>query len=294
MSITPRRPARYARRLLAGTTLLALAAGAIGAHDTWLIANAGNVPVGSTVTLEMSSGGSFPRRELAILPARVAQRGLLLAGASIPLDQPRAVPRALQFRGTVPTAGVGMFWVSLHPKVLTLAPTLVKEYVDEIGAAPEFFTRWQSAPVKTWVERYSKHAKAFVRVGTGNAADSSWARPTGQPYELVPQKNPTALVAGDSLRVLVLRCGRPLADVAVGTERGGTGHAGMARTNANGIATVHFARAGRWMVNSTYLAYANRVGPLCEPSLAGDTVTVGYVSQFATMTLDVAAATRGR
>ena len=294
MPTTPRRRSPVVGHLLAGSALLVVAAGALGAHDTWLIANAGSVPVNGIVTLDMSSGGKFPRNELAILPARVAQRALHVAGTSVPLAAPMAVPRALRFRTKVPQEGVALFSVSLHPKVLTLAPNLVKEYVDEIGAAPEFFTRWQSAPGQAWVERYSKHAKAFVRVGAASARDSGWARPTGQPYELVPQQNPTALVAGDSLSVLVLRCGRPLADVAVGTERGGSGHAGMARTNASGIATVHLARAGRWMVNSTYLAYADRVGPLCEAALPGDTVRVGYVSQFATMTFDVAATPRGR
>lgn len=274
-------------RLVAIIAGCCVVAGALGAHDTWLLANHGFVPVGGRVTFDMSSGGHFPRNETAIIPARVASSGWRLAGASHPLTAGRMGGGSLQFHETMPTAGVAMVWVSLHPKVLTLKPTLVKEYTDEIGAAPEFFTTWQKATDRTWRERYSKHAKSFLRVGA-NAADTSWAVHTGQPLELVPLKNPTALAAGDTLTVLALRCGVPLANVAIGVEASGAGHGALVKTDAAGKARVIFPQRGRWLVSTTYLNYANRVGALCEKPLPGDTVTVGYVSQFATMTLDVA------
>ncbi len=274
-------------RLIAATAALFVLAGALGAHDTWLLANHGFVPVGGRVSFDMSSGGHFPRNELAIIPARVATSGWRLAGASHPLTAGRTASGALQFRETMPVAGVAMVWVSLHPKVLTLKPTLVKEYTDEIGAAPEFLATWQKATDKTWRERYSKHAKSFLRVGA-NPSDTSWAVHTGQPLELVPLRNPTALAAGDSLTVLALRCGVPLPNVAIGVESAGAGHGALVKTDAAGKALVIFPKRGRWLVSTTYLNYANRVGALCEKPLPGDTVTVGYVSQFATMTLDVA------
>ena len=280
-------PSHSTRRLVATSAALLVVAGALGAHDTWLLANHGFVPVGGRVTFDMSSGGHFPRNELTITAARVASSGWRLAGATHALSAGRPGSGALQFRETMPTAGVAMVWVSLHPKVLTLKATLVKEYTDEIGAAPEFFAAWQKATDKTWRERYSKHAKSFLRVGA-NAADTSWAVHTGQPLELVPLRNPTALAAGDTLTVLALRCGAPLANVAIGVEAAGAGHGTLVKTDAAGKARVAFPRRGRWLVSTTYLNYANRVGPLCEKSLPDDTVSVGYVSQFATMTLDVA------
>ena len=274
-------------RLVAIVAALVASAGVLDAHDTWLLANHGFVPVGGRVTFDMSSGGHFPRNELAIVPVRVASSGWRLAGASHPLAAGRAANGSLQFREIMPSAGIAMVWVSLHPKVLTLKPALVKEYTDEIGAAPEFYAAWQKATDKTWRERYSKHAKSFLRVGS-NAADSTWAMHTGQPLELVPLRNPTVLAAGDTLTVLALRCGVPLANVAIGVEAAGAGHGALVKTDAAGKARVVFPQRGRWLVSTTYLNNANRVGALCEKSLPGDTVTVGYVSQFATMTLDVA------
>jgi uncharacterized GH25 family protein len=279
------------RRIVATVGALVLAAGALSAHDTWLLASAGFVPVGGVVSFDMSSGGHFPKNETAIDVARVSQSGMRLAGVSHVLATGRPGTGALQFRETMPTAGVAVVWASLHPKVLTLKPSLVKEYTDEVGAPPEFYTAWQRATDKTWRERYSKHAKSFVRVGA-NPADTSWAVHTGQPYELVPSRNPTALVAGDTMTVLALRCGKPLANVAIGVESAGAGHGALAKTDAAGKAHVTFTRAGRWLLSSTYLAFTNRVGPLCEAALPGDTASVGYVSQFATMTLDVGQRTR--
>ena len=272
--------------VLAITAALIVTAVTLGAHDTWLVANRGHVPAGGSVTFDMSSGGHFPVNESAITADRVALSGWRLAGATHALRPGRPATGALRFRETMPAAGIAMTWVSLHPRVLTLKASLVKEYTDEIGAPTEFYATWQSATDKTWRERYSKHAKSFVRVG-GNANDTSWAVHTGQPYELVPMQNPTSLLAGDSLTVLALHCGQALANVAVGSESGGSGHAAIVKTNAAGKARVAFTRAGRWLVSSTYLSFANRAGQLCEKSLPGDTVTVGYVSQFATMTLDV-------
>ncbi len=274
-------------RIIAITSALAVSAVTLGAHDTWLLANHGFVPVGGRVTFDMSSGGHFPANESAITPDRVSTSGWRLAGAAHPLTPGRVGTGSLRFRETMPAAGVATTWVSLHPRVLTLKASLVKEYTEEIGAPEEFYAAWQRATDKTWRERYSKHAKSFVRVGA-NAADSSWAVHTGQPYELVPLRNPTALVAGDTLTVLVLHCGQPLANVAVGSESGSAGHGATVKTDAGGKARIVFSKPGRWLVNSTYLAYPNRVGALCESALPGDTVTVGYVSQFVTMTLDVA------
>ena len=189
----------------------------LGAHDTWLLANRGNVPVGGTITLDMSSGGRFPASETAILPARVAQAQWRLAGASLPLQTVGRQAGALRFRATLTAGGVATLWVSLHPKVLTLKPSLVQEYTAEIGAPPEILEGWQRATDKTWRERYSKHAKSFVRVGTSAATDTSWSMRTGQPYELVPLQNPTALAADDTPGVLALRCGQP----PRGVTRGG-------------------------------------------------------------------------
>lgn len=279
-------PSRSAR-FFALAIATVVSAAALEAHDTWLRAALSAVRVGAGVTLDMTSGSNFDASHLTIAPARVAQSGFRLAGSAYALRTGTAGAHALRLRASMPAAGIAMFWVTLHPRVLTLEPRLVKEYVDEIGAPPEFYADWQKAPDKTWRERYSKHAKTFVRVGA-DPADSSWAVRVGQPYELVPMQNPTALAAGDSLSVLVLRCGQPLPNVSVGVQAAGATHGAIVATNAAGVARVGFDRAGRWLIRSTYLNYANRVGALCERPLPRDTVTVGYVSQFATMTLDLA------
>ena len=92
----------------------------------------------------------------------------------------------------------------------------MQEHTAEIGAPPVILEGWQRATDKTWRERYSKHAKSFVRVGTSPATDTSWSMRTVQPYELMPLQNPTALAAGGTVGVLALRCGQPPRDVTRG------------------------------------------------------------------------------
>lgn len=68
-----------------------------------------------------------------------------------------------------------------------------------------------------------------------------------------------------------------------------------ARGRANAVcgrARVKFPTAGSRLVSSTNLAFANRVGALCKKSAPDDTMTVGYVSQLNTVTLEVGQRTR--
>jgi hypothetical protein len=267
----------------------AVCAATLTAHDTWLLPHRGYVPVGGRVTFDMTSGGAFARNETAILPARIAATGVRVGGNVRALDRHTVVGGALRFTATMPAAGAATAWVSLHPKVLTLRPALIEGYLREIGASPALRRTWNPTPGTSWRERYSKHAKTFVRVGSTPAADDGWRTPTGQPLELLPLQDPLTLRAGDSLTVRLLQCGTPLSGVAVGTQRAGAPHGPLVETNAAGEARVALPQAGRWLLRTTVLGTASDfAGARCDAAVAGDTVTVGYVSQFATITLDVA------
>ena len=115
-------------------------------------------------------------------------------------------------------AGVAAFAVELAPKTLTLTKDKVTEYLDEIGASPALRATWSQMPApKRWRESYSKHAATFVRVGNPRD-DSTWVRPMGLGLEIVPERDPTMLVSGDTLSVRVVRGGRPLVGFVVVTR----------------------------------------------------------------------------
>src|SRR5207344_3255729 len=109
----------------------------------------------------------------------------------------------------------------LAPRTIELTPKQVEEYLAEIGASDLVRQRWLATPAKRWREMYSKHAKTFVRVGD-TGTDRSWSEPVGMYLEIVPQSDPTKIVAGGELSVQVLREGGTIPGFAIAVSRDGS------------------------------------------------------------------------
>jgi uncharacterized GH25 family protein len=221
------------------------------AHDTWLLARSGAVAPGAAVTLDLTSGMAFPANESAIKSERIARAAVRLAGETSDLKDRSAAAKSLQFTARLAKPGVATLWVELAPKSIDLTAEQVKEYLDEIGASEALRRQWTEMPEpRRWRELYSKHAKAYVRVGEP-AGDRSWAEPAGMGLEIVPEKDPTALRPGDELPVRVLRNGQPYANFAVGLVGPGNAHGVLKTTDGEGRATFVIPRAGRWLLRAT-------------------------------------------
>ena len=106
--------------------------------------------------------------------------------------------------------------------------------------------------------------------------DSSWARPIGLGLELVPERDPTALVAGDTLPVRVLKGGSPLAGFVIGARHAGATTATFFSADANRRARVLLPTSGQWLLAGTDLRRTSK------PNLE-------WESDFTTMTLAVLA-----
>jgi len=63
------------------------------------------------------------------------------------------------------------------------------------------------------IEKYSKHVKTIFQVGPKRTDD--WQKALGYPIEFVPLANPYDLYTGDSIRVQLLRNGKPLVNQLV-------------------------------------------------------------------------------
>lgn len=252
---------------------LALAVPAL-AHDTWLLARRTVVPPG-TVTLDLTSGMVFPANETAIKPDRVARAGGRLAGETFDLEDRRSAAKSLEFTARLPRPGVATVWVELAPKSIDLKPKQVAHYLDEIGASREVRLAWaEMAKPRRWRELYTKHAKAYVRVGEPEG-DRSWAEPVGLGLEIVPEKDPVALHPGDDLPVRVLRGGQPFPSFSLALAPEGKGKAvAIKNTDADGRVTFRLDRAGRWLLRGTDV----------RRSLKPE---ADWESDFTTMTLEV-------
>ncbi len=95
------------------------------------------------------------------------------------------------------------------------------------------------------------------------------------PLEIIPEKDPTALRAGDEFPVRVLRNGAPLADFSLGIVREGRTNRSLKKTDVEGRAVFKVPRAGKWLLRGTELRSSNKPATDWE----SDFTTMSFVVQ---------------
>lgn len=245
------------------------------AHDTWLIPDQFNLAPKSTVTLDMTSGMEFPKLDVGPKPERVESANCRLAGKTFDITDKLAAPNSLQFKAELADVGVATFWVKLPSRSLELKPDQVKEYLDEVDAPEALRKQWAEMKPQRWRESYTKHPKTFARVGEPES-DRSWAEPVGMFLEIVPEKDPTVLKAGDDFPVRVLKDGKPFADFSLNAVSAGEPKGETRKTDKDGRVTFRVGKEGRWLLRGTDIRKSN------QPA-------TDWESDFATLTLEVKA-----
>lgn len=254
-------------------TLILLFAFGSSAHDTWLLARRTSIPPGTVARFDLTSGMTFPALDYAIKPERVGLARCRLNGKTFEIARSSA-SKSLALRVRLPDAGTATLWVELNPKSLELTPKQVEEYLNEINAPDQLRKSWMNAGGKRrWREIYTKHAKTFVTVGEA-VADRSWLEPVGMALEIVPEKNPTTIRAGDDFAVRVLKDGLPLPNFSLGIVREGNSFSEFQKTDAEGRVTFRLARSGKWLLRGVELRQSNK--PETE-----------WESDFTTLTIEV-------
>jgi uncharacterized GH25 family protein len=243
------------------------------AHDTWLIPDQFNLAPKSTVTLDMTSGMEFPKLDAAPKPERVKSANCRLAGKSFEITDKSAAPHSLQFKAELADEGVATFWVKLPPRAIELTPDQVKEYLDEVDAPEALRQEWAAMKEPRWRESYTKHPKTFALVGKPQS-DRSWAEPVGMFLEIVPEKDPTALKAGDDFPVRVLKDDAPFPGFSLNAVSAGEARGETRKTDTDGRVTFRLSKDGRWLLRGTDI----------RKSSQPDT---DWESDFTTLTLEV-------
>lgn len=111
--------------------------------------------------------------------------------------------------------------------------------------------RAQGKPTAGVVETYARCAKLLLDVGGGGTGAD---RATGMPLELVAEKNPYALAAGEPLPLRLFYGGRPIAGVLVTAfAKAAPDRRQRARTDADGRVTIDLPSAGPWLVNAVHM-----------------------------------------
>jgi len=126
---------------------------------------------------------------------------------------------------------------------------------------------------RRWRESYVKHAKTLAYVGTAGD-DQSWGEPVGTAFELVPEKNPFGLKAGDELPIRVLKKGQPITQLRVNIVLAGQKQGEFQTTDGEGRVSFLIKRAGRYLIRATELR------PATKPDLE-------WESDFTTLTIEI-------
>ncbi len=264
------------------TLLIALVlssiASAVAAHDTWLQPRRTSVLPGTIAQIDLTSGDKFATFDAVIRPDRIGIARARLNRKTINIQVGAPEKKSLELRVPLSDPGVATIWLSLTPQSVELNRKEVQHYLDEIDAPALLAQAWYAGKgSKPWREIYSKHAKTFVLVGRSRPAkaDLSWSEPVGMALEIVPEKDPTALRAGDEFPVRVLRHGAPLADFSLGIVREGRTNRTFKKTDFAGRAVFKVARAGKWLLRGTELRSSNKPATDWE----SDFTTLSFVVQ---------------
>ena len=259
--------------------LIATAASMVDAHESWLqpVTFLVNKPARQIVHMTSGMGEHYPKTETAIERARITRAGVYFGAAdSLPLVAGAESKTRTALTWTPTRTGVAMAWVDLGAKVLDLPDSLIDVYLDEIGASAELRKQWTDTPSpKKWRESYVKHAKTYVRVGPSRAA-TPWRASAGLDLEMIPDRDPTLLFAGDTLRVRVVYKGQPLPDFTVASFREGGSKPDFHKTDASGSTSLVYRKSGAVLLAAVHLRRVH------EPNLE-------WRSDFSSMTFPIRA-----
>ncbi|MEP6509273.1 MAG: DUF4198 domain-containing protein [Gemmatimonadales bacterium] len=178
----------------------------------------------------------------------------------------------------VGAAGTYIVGASLKPRQITLKAPEFNKYLADDGIPDVLTMRRKNGQLnKDATERYSKHIKALIQVGTKR--DGAFATILGYPAELVPLDNPYSSKVGGTVRFRALVDGKPAANqlVVTGgrTPTGGRLSERRVRTDASGIARVRLSARGQWYVKFIHMT-----------PFSG-TERIDYESKWATLTFEV-------
>lgn len=265
-----RKMSSFAKVLVSAAVGLVLACPATG-HDTWLLPQRAGVDPGQAVSFDLTSGMAFPANEVGVKPERLARASARLNGTVSDLTREVVGKKALRLKARFPKRGVAAVWVESKARSLELKPEQVREYLHEIGAWDTVGRKWESGGAGAFREAYTKHAKAYVRVGRADG-DDSWREPVGMALELVPESDPTELSAGEEFVVRLFKDGQPVADVGVGLLAANARSGSLSKTDSDGRVRLRPDRAGWWLIRATVLE------PASKPDL-------DWESRFTTLTI---------
>ncbi len=156
----------------------------------------------------------------------------------------------------VANAGLVIIGYSSKPSQIVLPAQKFNDYLMEEGLESVAALRSKRNETNAEArEAFARCAKALLSSGPITAADVD--RPLGFTLELVAEKNPYSLEAGQSLPVRLLYKNQPLAGaLVVAVNRRNPSAKVSARSGKDGRVTLKLAEPGMWLVKAVHMTSA--------------------------------------
>ena len=248
------------------------------AHDLFLKLDNFFVAVNSKVTISILNG-SFQASEGAVNFARLKDISVVSPSGNRtnPVEADFTKNETTSFLNIEPKeSGTYVVGLSTMAREIDLDAKDFNEYLTHDGIPDTLAERKKKKELDKKVrERYSKHVKTIFQAG--DAQTENYKTVLGYPVELVPQSNPYKSKMGDTIKILCLMDGKPLANqfVMTGYETNGKLVVGKnVRSDKKGIAKIKLDGAGKWYVRFIQMT------KLSDPKL-------NYESKWATLTFEV-------
>ncbi len=262
--------------IFAGIISLSLVA-SIFAHDLFLKTDSYFLQPNTKFTVKVMNG-TFLASEGAVTFARLNDVSVVSGGKRVhPNEADLTKDETTAFLNlTTGAAGTYVVGLSTKSREIALEAADFNEYLREDGLPDTLEERRKTGELeKDAKERYAKHVKAILQVGKNQTDD--YKTILGYPVELVPQQNPYKLKKGDTIGILCLKDGKPLAGQVVLAGREESGKIIVApelRSDKNGIVKLRLDGAGKW-----YVKFINMT-KVDDPNL-------NYESKWTTLTFEM-------
>jgi uncharacterized GH25 family protein len=244
-------------RWLAGFAL-ALGAAPLLAHDLWIEPTSFSPRAGEVVGLRLRVGMNLAGDPVPRIPALI--RELIVEG-----DSGRQAIRGRE--GADPAGilraapGVQVLGYFSNPSWIELPAEKFNEYLKEEGLDAVLALRARrNESGEPGREAYSRCAKSLLVSGAHGGGRGD--RPLGFPLELVAERNPYELEAGEDLPVRLLWQDHPLAGaLVVAMNRGNPAEKLSARTDAEGRVRFRIESGGFWLIKAVHMVRAPEKSP---------------------------------
>jgi len=220
------------------------------AHDLYVMPSAFVVSKGRLL-IALHNGDAFPESEVPMSIERLRDAKLFSPAGSSDLRSPRIDGNRVFLDAEVSAEGDLILAGRTAPNFIELTPEKFVAYLKDEGLTEVIDWRQKHGEMaKPGRERYSKYFKAIILRG---APSEYFRQSVGHTIEIVPEKNPYTLKAGEPLPVQVFFRGRPAAGLQVESAWAtGAGHQSSAagRTGPDGRIVIPIAKAGKYRLHA--------------------------------------------